>query len=63
MTIKLDISKAYDWVQWPFLETILQKIRFNEKWIKLVMFCVKLVSFSILVNGEPKWYIKRTQTR
>ena len=25
---------------------------FNEKWINLVMVCVKIVTYSILVNGE-----------
>ena len=27
---------------------------FSEKWIGLIMVCVKTVTYSILVNGEPK---------
>lgn len=28
-----------------------------EQWINLLMLCVKFVSYSILVNGEPKGMI------
>lgn len=34
------------------------KLGFSESWIKLVMLCVKLANYSILINGEPKGYIK-----
>ena len=27
---------------------------FADQWIRLIMLCVKLVSYSILINGEPK---------
>ena len=30
---------------------------FAEKWIRFIMLCVTLVSYSILVNGEPKGMI------
>lgn len=28
-------------------------MEFHERWIQKVMLCVKIVSFSILINGEP----------
>lgn len=56
-SIKFDISKAYDWVEWYFLKAIIQKMGFSEKWIQMVMFCVKSVLFSILINGELKGLI------
>ena len=31
----------------------MRKMGFRERWINLVMGCVKTVSYSILVNGEP----------
>ena len=34
---------------------------FNEKWINLVMVCVKTVTYSILVNGEPCGMIHPTR--
>ena len=30
---------------------------FSEKWIRLIMVCVKIVTYSILVNGELKGLI------
>jgi len=54
MAIKLDISKAFDRLEWSFLEQILRHLGFSDKWIRLMMICVKIVTFSILVNGEPK---------
>ena len=51
--LKLDVSKAYDWVEWAFLCGIMTKLRFPRHWIKLVMACVSSPSFSILINGKP----------
>ena len=35
-----------------------EKLGFNERWIGLMMECVKTVSYSVLVNGESKGLIK-----
>ena len=37
------------------------KIGFSDHWVKLLMLCVKTVSYSILVNGEPKGMITPTR--
>ena len=57
MAVKLDMSKAYDRVEWGYLENIMRKMGYNERWIRLVMVCVKTVTYSILVNGEPQGLI------
>ena len=57
MVVKLDMSKAYDRVEWGYLENIMRKMGYNERWIRLVMVCVKTVTYSILVNGEPQGLI------
>ena len=54
MAIKLDISKAYDRVEWAYLEAIMRRLRFQERWISLMMMCVNIVSYFVLLNGEPK---------
>ena len=61
MAVKLDMSKAYDRVEWPFLEGIMRRMGFNEGWINLIMLCVKTVTYSVLVNGEPCGMIHPTR--
>ncbi|XP_050249301.1 uncharacterized protein LOC126696657 [Quercus robur] len=57
MAMKLDMSKAYDRVEWVFLEKILLKTGFSDTWVALIMECITTVSYSILVNGEPNGVI------
>ena len=52
LALKLDISKAYDRVEWQFLQSILEKMGFLASWIERLMSCVTTPSFSILVNGK-----------
>lgn len=51
IAIKLDIFKSYDIVELTYLSAV---IGFNNKWIELIMKCVIIVSYAILVNGQPR---------
>jgi hypothetical protein len=49
--VKLDMHKAYDRVEWSFLERIMLKLGFDQRWVQLVMECVSSVSYCVRFNG------------
>ncbi|KAL9668150.1 hypothetical protein QQ045_002525 [Rhodiola kirilowii] len=51
-SLKLDITKAYDTVDWLFLRGILNKLGFAEDWVNMIMRIVTSVTYSIKVNGS-----------
>ena len=53
LAIKIDMSKAYDRIEWCFLRTVLELNGFRSHFINLIMHCVSSVSYQILLNGSP----------
>ena len=44
--------KAYDRLEWDYLQAMMEKLGFAPSWIDTVMAMVSSVSFSVLFNGE-----------
>lgn len=49
---KTDMSKAYDQVEWCFLDKLMRKMGFDEQWVPWVMFCVSTITYSFLINDN-----------
>lgn len=56
--LKLDIRKAYDSLEWPFLEDMMRKLNFPEMFVKWIMTCISSTSFSFMINGKSYGFIK-----
>lgn len=61
MALRLDMSKAYDRVKLGFLEMIMRRLGFHNRWVELIMICVHTVSYLVLVNGIPHADIEPTR--
>nr|GEW85974.1 RNA-directed DNA polymerase, eukaryota, reverse transcriptase zinc-binding domain protein [Tanacetum cinerariifolium] len=53
LIFKVDFKKAYDSVKWDFLDDVLNKFGFRNKWCKWIQCCLRSSRGSILVNGSP----------
>ncbi|XP_010451826.1 PREDICTED: uncharacterized protein LOC104734010 [Camelina sativa] len=62
LAFKTDISKAYGRVEWLFLEAVLCRLGFDDKWTSWIMWCVSSVSYQVLLNGQPPGSIVSEQS-
>lgn len=52
LALKMDLNKAYDRLEWNFLEGVLTRMSFDTKWITWIMKCVGSVAFRIQLSGR-----------
>jgi hypothetical protein len=48
----LDLSKAYERVDWKYLQMVLAKMGFHSKFVEWIMSCVTSVEYKVKVNGN-----------
>ncbi|XP_026417438.1 uncharacterized protein LOC113312920 [Papaver somniferum] len=51
LLIKVDFEKAFDHVNWDFLDEMFALMGFGNKWRRWIRCCVEFVRFSVLING------------
>lgn len=52
MAEKLDMSKAYDQVQWDFMKQVMLRMGFATRWIETIMKCITTISYLVIMNGK-----------
>ncbi|GJS48269.1 RNA-directed DNA polymerase, eukaryota [Tanacetum coccineum] len=53
LIFKVDFEKAYDSVRWDFLDDVLKKFGFGNKWCAWIQSCLRSSRGSIIINGSP----------
>ncbi|XP_071939796.1 uncharacterized protein [Coffea arabica] len=61
LMLKLDMEKAYDRVEWPFLLFMLRNFGFEEQVVDIIFRLVSNNWFSVLVNGEAAGFFKSSR--
>ncbi|XP_075499183.1 uncharacterized protein LOC142537561 [Primulina tabacum] len=59
--LKLDMAKAYDRVQWPFLFEVLRHFGFSERVVEMVSACISHCHFSVNINGSLSGFFGSTR--
>jgi len=53
LLFKVDFEKAYDSIDWGYLQEVMLKMGFPTLWRKWIKECVGSATASVLVNGSP----------
>ncbi|XP_019263540.1 PREDICTED: uncharacterized protein LOC109241270 [Nicotiana attenuata] len=50
--LKVDMKKAYDSIEWDYMEQVLTSLQMPGRFVPWIMKCVRSVSYSIIINGQ-----------
>jgi len=51
--VKVNFGKVYDLVRWDYLNYMMERLNFCNKWIMWMKECLESSTISVLVNGSP----------
>ncbi|KAJ9555564.1 hypothetical protein OSB04_010178 [Centaurea solstitialis] len=53
LIFKVDFAKAFDTLNWNYLDNVLMQMGFGQKWREWMKGCTRTAKVSVLVNGSP----------
>ena len=53
MFFKIDFEKAFDSLNWNFLDDVMLQMNFGVNWRRWINRCLSSASISVLINGSP----------
>lgn len=57
----MDFKKAYDHMDWQFLDFVLNKKGYGGRWRSWIRRCLSTYNMFVLVNGKPGEYFKASR--
>ncbi|XP_070008759.1 uncharacterized protein [Nicotiana sylvestris] len=51
--LKIDIQKAYNSVEWIYIEQLMKLLGFFEKFVRWIMKCISTMNYTIIINRQP----------
>lgn len=59
--LKIDLTKAFDRIEWDFIRRALLRLGLHDHFIKLIHECISSASFAVNINGQPFGSFKGTR--
>lgn len=53
LLFKVDFNKAFDSVNWEYLDSVMEQMNFGSNWRRWIKGCLVSARASVLVNGSP----------
>lgn len=60
ISIKLDLSKAFDRVEWNLILYVMRRMNFPKSFIQIINQCISTTNIAICFNGTKTSYLKPT---